>query len=68
MDTLRNYLINYSHPGSWIYPAETWTDQSKEGLVLNTVKATLLDFLPQEIPYQLTPQMELFEDTDNGNS
>lgn len=66
LDTVRDYLVNHSHAGNWPFPPEIWTNESTETVILNTVKATLLDFLPQEIPYNLKPQMEMCEEKDNG--
>lgn len=45
----------------WEYPQYQFTDQQAEDLIVENVRAVLLDFLPQEIPYQLNCEMELFE-------
>lgn len=47
-----------------MYDLKIRTDQPSEDIIVNTVKATLLDFLPQEIPYKLHTEIEYF-DTDN---
>ncbi|KAB0793862.1 hypothetical protein PPYR_13482 [Photinus pyralis] len=64
LNELKQYLIRAAKPGKWLYPEEMFTDQSPEKIIENTVKATLLDFLPQEIPYQMKPQIELYEVND----
>lgn len=65
LDDIKQYLTNKAKPGKWLYPSHVWSDQSSETIVLNAVKATLLDFLPQEIPYELKPIMEYFNE-ENG--
>lgn len=64
---LRDYLIKQARPGKWIYSATQWTDHSPDDIILRTVQATLLDFLPQEIPYRLKSEIEFFEILDDGN-
>ncbi|KAK5640946.1 hypothetical protein RI129_009493 [Pyrocoelia pectoralis] len=64
LNDVKEYLIRSARPGKWPYPEETFTDQLPEKIIENTVKATLLDFLPQEIPYQMKPQLELYEVND----
>ncbi|CAH0564185.1 unnamed protein product [Brassicogethes aeneus] len=58
---VRDYLIKNAKPNKWMFPEETWTNETPENLVLKAVQATLLNFLPQEIPYTLKPELELFE-------
>lgn len=49
-----------------MFPSNIWTDQTQEQIILNSVKAILLQYLQQEIPYSLKPQMELFEINEEG--
>lgn len=56
-----NYITEKSQEKPWEYPDYQFTDQRAEDLIINNVRAVLLDFLPQEIPYQLQCEMELFE-------
>lgn len=49
-----------------MFPSHIWTDQSAEQMILNSVKAILLQYLQQEIPYNLKPQIELFEINEEG--
>lgn len=49
-----------------MFPPEIWTDQTAEQIILNLVKAILLQYLPQEIPYIIKPQMELFHVNEDG--
>lgn len=63
---VKDYLFKISKPGEWIYNKHARSDQSAESLIVNTVRATLLDFLPQEIPYRLKCELELYELSENG--
>lgn len=56
-----NHIYGQSVEKPWEYPDYQFTDQKPEDLIINNVRAVLLDYLPAEIPYQLTCEMELFE-------
>ena len=49
-----------------MFPAEIWSDQTAEEIITKSVKAKLLDFLPQEIPYTLKPELEFFNVNEKG--
>lgn len=66
VDDIKNYLLERSRVAPWMYPAAHWTDQSPEDVIVKTVQATLLDFLPQEIPYRLRTVMEYMDITEEG--
>ncbi|XP_017770442.1 PREDICTED: GTPase Era, mitochondrial [Nicrophorus vespilloides] len=66
LEDVRNYLLEQAKPGKWLYDAEVWSDQPPETIILNTVKAKFMDFLNEELPYVLVPEMELFEVDVNG--
>ncbi|KAF5293759.1 hypothetical protein FQA39_LY03244 [Lamprigera yunnana] len=66
LDQVKAYLLKSAKLGKWLYPENIWTDQKPEKIITDIVKATLLDFLPQEIPYQLEPELELYEVNDAG--
>ncbi|XP_047343166.1 GTPase Era, mitochondrial [Vespa velutina] len=51
IDSLREYLISSAKPKAWQYNEDTYTDQSLETIIQQTVRAKLMDVLPQEIPY-----------------
>lgn len=65
---MKDYLIQNAKPGEWIFPQTTWTDQSTQLIIENTVKAALLDFLPQELPYDMQVQMELLNEREDGKN
>lgn len=50
----------------WEFRVGEYTDRTSEQLVIDNVRAVLLDYLPQEIPYNLTVEMEYF-DKKKGN-
>lgn len=49
----------------WQFKNNEVTDQSPTDLIQQFVRARLLDYLPQEIPYLLTSQLEYFCDENN---
>lgn len=57
------HIYSFSKPGAWEFPANQTTDQSNELIVEESVRARLLDYLPQEIPYTLTSQLEYFDES-----
>ncbi|KAF6204019.1 hypothetical protein GE061_002358 [Apolygus lucorum] len=61
---IRSYLMRTAHPGEWMFPEETFTDQKPVRLIEDTVRASLLDNLPQEIPYNLSVQLEFLDIDD----
>lgn len=52
--------------GEWLFPQNVWTDQSTQTIIEDAVKAVLLDYLPQEIPYMMKVNMEYFKEHDDG--
>lgn len=59
------YIADQSKEQPWQYPDFQFTDQRAETLILDNVRAVLMDYLPNEIPYKLHCEMELFEIKDN---
>ncbi|XP_044272768.1 GTPase Era, mitochondrial [Tribolium madens] len=66
LDEVRTYLVKNAKPGEWLYPGEVWSDKTAEEIIVDSVRAKLLDFLPQEIPYNLKPEMEFFNINEKG--
>ena len=64
---IKDYLFTQAKPHKWLYEAKKWSDQTSEDIILASVKAKLLDFLPNEIPYQLKPIVEYFEVNNEGS-
>nr|XP_023026786.1 GTPase Era, mitochondrial isoform X1 [Leptinotarsa decemlineata] len=65
LEDVKKFLIDNALPGEWLFPKDIWTDQEIETIITNTVRATLLDFIPQEIPYSLKPEVE-YLNVENG--
>lgn len=57
---IMNFLLKQSKPKTWEYSATDFTDERPEDLIVSSVRARLLDFLPQEIPYTLKSEIEYF--------
>lgn len=60
-------IITYGKERDWEYENNEFTDQSIIKIILDSVRARLLDFLHNEVPYKLQCEMEYLE-TDNGKS
>ncbi|XP_017005187.2 GTPase Era, mitochondrial [Drosophila takahashii] len=57
---LQNYLLSQAKPRVWKYPADIRTDTTPEAQIVESVRARLLDYLPQEIPYNLKCELEYY--------
>ncbi|XP_072940845.1 GTPase Era, mitochondrial-like [Epargyreus clarus] len=64
---VKEYLIKNAKPANLQYTPEEWTDQTPETLIEEAVRAKFLDFLAQEIPYNLISQLEYYEELEGGN-
>lgn len=60
-----DFIESNALQSSWEYKINEFTDQKPEELIEQFVKARLLDYLPQEIPYLLTCQLEYFSSENN---
>ncbi|CAH2267739.1 jg4346 [Pararge aegeria aegeria] len=49
------------------YSSSEWSDQTPEILIEEAVRAKFLDFLAQEIPYNLKTQLEYFDDAKHDD-
>ncbi|XP_065083125.1 GTPase Era, mitochondrial [Ochlerotatus camptorhynchus] len=56
-----NFIYSHAKSGPWEHLASETTDQTPEQLIVQSVRARLLDYLPQEIPYSLNTELEFFE-------
>lgn len=62
---IKEYLISNAKTSGYQYSPNAWTDQKPETLIEEAVRAKFLDFLPQEIPYKLSVQLEYFEEIED---
>lgn len=60
VDRVMNFILSHSKPGAWENFPSKFSDQSPETLIVQSVRARLLDYLPQEIPYLLNCEMDLY--------
>ncbi|XP_033321874.2 GTPase Era, mitochondrial [Megalopta genalis] len=68
VNDLRNYLLDCAKESDWQYSNDSYTDQSIETIVRETVRAKLLDHLPQDIPYMIQTKIEHFDIKDDGTA
>lgn len=66
INNLKEYLMYSAKSQHWQYNEETYTDQSIETIVKQTVRAKLLDFLPNEIPYMSHLTLEYLQKSSEG--
>ncbi|XP_012275132.1 GTPase Era, mitochondrial isoform X2 [Orussus abietinus] len=67
VEDLRTYFLDCAKPRNWDYERHIFSNQSFEDLIVQTVKAKLLDSLPNELPYILKPEMEHFTIRPDGS-
>jgi GTPase Era involved in 16S rRNA processing len=60
VNKLVEFIESQSEIKPWEYKNEEVTDQTPEELIVQFVRARLLDYLPQEIPYLLSSTLEYF--------
>jgi len=51
---------------SWQFDPDAFTDQETKQLVEEAIREKLLNNLPQEIPYNITSEMEFISHTESG--
>ncbi|XP_072099622.1 GTPase Era, mitochondrial isoform X2 [Mobula birostris] len=66
VDTLRHYFVSKAQPGRWDYHSDVVTDQSPQEICCNLIRERLLEYLPQEVPYNITQDTELWEEGPSG--
>jgi GTP-binding protein Era len=65
VEKIADYFISKSTHKAWEFKDNVFTDQEPEALIEQFVRARLLDFLPQEIPYNLKTELEYFSRENN---
>ncbi|XP_011164076.2 GTPase Era, mitochondrial [Solenopsis invicta] len=61
VNDLRSYLLDTAKPRAWEYEGHVYVDNTCEDIMRQTVRAKLLDILPNEIPYRLKVKLEHFD-------
>lgn len=58
--------MNFAKPGEWLFPQDVYTDQTYIKIIEETVQSKLLDNLPNEVPYNLSTQLEYYDEGCEG--
>ncbi|XP_067866871.1 GTPase Era, mitochondrial [Heterodontus francisci] len=66
VETLQRYLMSKAQPGAWDYHSAVLTNQSPQEICCNLIREQLLEYLPQEVPYNITQSTELWEEGPSG--
>ncbi|XP_032680626.1 GTPase Era, mitochondrial [Odontomachus brunneus] len=61
VDDLRTYLLDSAKSQGWCYEGHMYSNQTCEEIIQQTVRAKLLDNLPQELPYNMQVKLEHFD-------
>ncbi|KMQ98187.1 gtpase mitochondrial-like protein [Lasius niger] len=67
IDDLRTYLLDSAKPRDWQYEEHVYSNHKCEDIIQQTVRAKLMDILPNEIPYSLKVKLEHFEPGSDDN-
>lgn len=65
VEKMLDYFTSNSMEKSWEFKNNEFTDQQPEKLIEQFVRSRLLDYLPQEIPYNLVSELEYFSNDNN---
>ncbi|XP_012665216.1 GTPase Era, mitochondrial [Otolemur garnettii] len=63
---LKNYLLAQAKPGPWEFHSGVLTSQTPEEICANIIRAKLLEYLPQEVPYNVQQKTVLWEEGPSG--
>ncbi|KAI1902897.1 hypothetical protein AGOR_G00021040 [Albula goreensis] len=66
VEALKRYLVVNAKPGSWHYHSGVLTDQNPQEICTNTVREKLLEYLPQEVPYNVIQTIEIWQEGEKG--
>lgn len=64
VDKIMDHILMAAKPGEWLYYPSHMTDVSPTKLIAQTVKAKLLEYFPQEVPYNLKTVVEYLDDSN----
>ncbi|XP_022096182.1 GTPase Era, mitochondrial-like [Acanthaster planci] len=63
---LKEYLLSKASPGNWEYHRNVVTNLSPDEIVQEAVREKLLEYLPQEVPYNISQKNELWATEESG--
>ncbi|TGZ49214.1 Uncharacterized protein DBV15_05916 [Temnothorax longispinosus] len=61
INDLRTYLLDTAKSRAWEYEGHVYSDNTCEDVIRQTVRAKLMDILPNEVPYRLQVKLEHFD-------
>ncbi|XP_006874256.1 PREDICTED: GTPase Era, mitochondrial [Chrysochloris asiatica] len=64
--TLKQYLLAQARPGPWEFHSGVLTTQTPEEICANIIREKLLEYLPQEVPYNVQQKTEVWEEGPSG--
>ncbi|XP_076232703.1 GTPase Era, mitochondrial [Calliopsis andreniformis] len=67
IDDLRNYLLDSAKENDWHYEQTDFIDQPIKKIIEETVRASALDFLPQDVPYCIQIELEHLDVGQDGS-
>uniref|UniRef100_H9GG22 Uncharacterized protein n=1 Tax=Anolis carolinensis TaxID=28377 RepID=H9GG22_ANOCA len=62
----QSYLLTQAKPGPWKFHSEVLTDQSPREICRNIIREKLLEYLPEEVPYNVHQRTEVWEEGPGG--
>lgn len=66
LDIIKRYMLLHAKPGAWQYHDEVATDASPKQIIMDSIRAGLLQHLPEEVPYRVYPKITDWQDMDDG--
>ncbi|KAG8223302.1 hypothetical protein J437_LFUL001176 [Ladona fulva] len=67
VNDVKDYILQKSIPGFWMYGSNVYTDQKLEEIVVLAIREKLLECLPQEIPYNVKTTLEHLHVSPTGD-
>ncbi|XP_065753120.1 GTPase Era, mitochondrial isoform X2 [Phocoena phocoena] len=62
----KQYLLAQARPGPWEFHSGVLTSQTPEEICANMIREKLLEYLPQEVPYNVQQKTVMWEEGPNG--
>ncbi|XP_023575578.1 GTPase Era, mitochondrial isoform X2 [Octodon degus] len=62
----KQYLLAQAQPGPWEFHSEVLTSQTPEEICTNKIREKLLEYLPQEVPYNVQQKTVVWEEGPSG--
>ncbi|XP_057573116.1 GTPase Era, mitochondrial isoform X2 [Hippopotamus amphibius kiboko] len=64
--TLKQYFLAQARPGPWEFHSGVLTSQTPEEICTNMIREKLLEYLPEEVPYNVQQRTVIWEEGPNG--